>query len=128
MKQSFEDLNFLNSFGLDENVGPKGSYVSGGQKQRIAIARTLLRNPPIFLLDEATSALDTENSVLVTESLEEAIGGKTSIVITHRLDCLKPQQRICLIDHGKVQEMGSYHQLVEARGLFYDLLQGIKNV
>uniref|UniRef100_A0A0N4VZF0 ABC transporter domain-containing protein n=1 Tax=Haemonchus placei TaxID=6290 RepID=A0A0N4VZF0_HAEPC len=97
--------------------------LSGGQKQRIAIARALLKDPPILVLDEATSALDVESERLVRDALDRAMKGRTVLVIAHRLSTIRNADLICVIKDKKVQEQGTHDQLVRKRGLYYNLVK-----
>jgi ATP-binding cassette subfamily B protein len=102
-------------------LGERGVRLSGGQRQRIAIARALLKNPPLLLLDEATSALDAESERLVQGALEAAMVGRTTLVIAHRLATVKRADRIIVMEHGKIVETGTHASLVAAGGLYAGL-------
>ena len=109
--------------GLDTIVGERGHRLSGGEKQRLAIARLLLKQPSLVILDEATAHLDSENEAMVQTALKEALTGRTSIVIAHRLSTIAQADQILVIDKGEIVERGTHEQLVEKRGLYFDLFE-----
>ncbi|KAH9310225.1 hypothetical protein KI387_038136, partial [Taxus chinensis] len=99
--------------GYDTQVGERGVQMSGGQKQRIAIARAMLKNPPIMLLDEATSALDAESEHIVQDALDKAAIGRTTIVVAHRLSTVRAADTIAVVQDGCVIELGGHHELIQ---------------
>ena len=107
--------------GYQSFLGERGVRLSGGQRQRIAIARALLKNPPLLLLDEATSALDAESERLVQHALEAAMVGRTTLVIAHRLATVQRATKIVVMDQGHIVETGTHASLVAADGLYASL-------
>ena len=107
--------------GLDTVVGDRGYRLSGGEKQRLALARLLLKSPPIVVLDEATAHLDSESEHAVQRALGVALQGRTSLVIAHRLSTVREADQILVIESGQVAESGTHLELLEARGLCADL-------
>jgi ATP-binding cassette, subfamily B, bacterial len=107
--------------GLDTVVGDGGHRMSGGEKQRVALARLLLKSPPIVVLDEATAHLDSESEAAIQRALETALAGRTSLVIAHRLSTVRDADQILVIDSGRVRERGTHEELLAAGGLYADL-------
>jgi ATP-binding cassette subfamily B protein len=107
--------------GYQSFLGERGVRLSGGQRQRIAIARALLKNPPLLLLDEATSALDAESERLVQEALEAAMVGRTTVIIAHRLATVQRADRIIVMEDGQIVETGTHASLVSLGGIYANL-------
>jgi ATP-binding cassette subfamily B protein/subfamily B ATP-binding cassette protein MsbA len=106
----------------DTFVGERGVKLSGGQQQRLAIARAILKSPQILILDEATSNLDTESEQLIQASMASLLAGRTTFVVAHRLSTIRRADEILLMEDGRVVERGTHQQLMDARGLYHDMV------
>lgn len=109
--------------GYETKVGERGVKLSGGQKQRVAIARVFLKNPTILVLDEATSALDLESESLIQDSLERLAKNRTTIIVAHRLSTITHADKIFVIENGELAEEGNHHELMNSKGVYYNLFQ-----
>jgi ATP-binding cassette, subfamily B, bacterial len=107
--------------GYDTIVGERGYRLSGGEKQRLALARVLLKSPAIVILDEATAHLDSETELLVQQALAEALAGRTSLVIAHRLSTVQAADQILVLDEGRIVERSTHEQLLAAGGIYQEL-------
>lgn len=120
-------LETLVEIGMQFDVGSKGDRLSGGQKQKLAIARTLLKHPRMLIMDEATSALDNKSQSRIQNLIETRWKGKSTIIsVAHRLDIIKNYDKIAVMKAGKIIELGSYKELIDRKGVFYELVGGRK--
>jgi ATP-binding cassette subfamily B protein len=108
--------------GYETLVGERGLTLSGGERQRLAIARALLKNPPILILDEATSALDSVTEARIQKALKTLMQGRTTFVIAHRLSTIRDADRVVVFEHGRIAEQGGYQELVNRGGAFTRLV------
>ena len=118
-------LETILEIGLEHNVGNMGEDLSGGQRQKIALARALLKKPPIYIFDEATSALDNASQTRIQNVMEKMLKGKATILsVVHRLDTLPGYDRVAVLRSGKLVEHGTYKELMEKKGALYELVHG----
>jgi ATP-binding cassette subfamily B protein len=117
-KWNIHDFIAATPKGYDTMVGERGLKLSGGEKQRVAIARTLLKNPPMVIFDEATSALDSANERAIQAELQSAAQNKTTLVIAHRLSTVVDAHEILVLDAGRIAERGSHAELLALHGRY----------
>jgi len=117
------DVRIVRDDGTDAPIGERGRLLSGGERQRLAIARALLKDPPILILDEATSALDPVTEARVTAALDEVMKGRTTFVIAHRLATIRNATRILVFDNGRIIEAGTYDELLQRGGFFAEVVK-----
>ncbi len=117
--------NFIvgKSDGYDTQVGERGGELSGGEKQRVAIARAILHDPKILILDEATSSVDVETEKQIQEAIARLTQGRTTFAIAHRLSTLRNADRLVILEGGRIVEIGTHNELMEKKGIFYELVQ-----
>ena len=106
-------------------IGERGLKLSGGQRQRIAIARAILKNPPILILDEATSSLDSVSEAIVQKALDLLMKGRTTIVIAHRLSTIRNADRILIIEKGRIADIGKHEELIERNATYRELYRAL---
>ena len=109
--------------GLDTVVGERGYRLSGGERQRIAIARVLLKDPPVLVLDEATNSLDSESEYAVQSAVAKLLAGRTTIVIAHRLSTIHSADQILVLENGQIVERGRHRELIARAGLYSRLYE-----
>lgn len=107
--------------GYDSEVGEGGDMLSTGQKQLLSFARALLSDPSIVILDEATSSIDTESEKLIQLAIGKLLAGRTSFVVAHRLSTIVNADKILVLDHGVIKEMGTHEELMKKKGAYYEL-------
>jgi subfamily B ATP-binding cassette protein MsbA len=118
-----EDVIVALPGGVQTSIGDNGMRLSGGQRQRMAIARAIYKDAPILILDEATSALDSESERAVQQALDSLMKGRTTLVIAHRLSTIERADRIAVLEHGRIAEIGSHNELLKAGGVYAHLYQ-----
>ena len=109
--------------GYDTVIGEGGATLSGGERQRLSIARAMLKDAPIVILDEATANVDPENEADLQEAIEALTGGKTIIMIAHRLKTVRRANQILVLEHGRITQRGTHDQLIQERGIYADFIQ-----
>jgi ABC-type multidrug transport system fused ATPase/permease subunit len=118
-------LEDIIAMGMQHPVGTGGKNLSGGQGQKLAIARILLKKPPVMIMDEATSGLDNESQARIQELLESQWKGKSTLIaVVHRLDIIKNYDRVAVMKAGRIVEMGTYDELMDNQGVLFELTAG----
>ena len=115
-----EALEFIEKLplGFATKIGERGQKLSGGQRQRLALARAILKNPPVLILDEATSAVDNETEAAIQRSLDVISRNRTTIIIAHRLSTIRNADLICVLENGKITESGTHQTLLQNQGMY----------
>jgi ATP-binding cassette subfamily B protein len=123
--EAAEAMEFIQRLpaGMDTIVGERGQKLSGGQRQRLAIARAILKNPPVLVLDEATSAVDNETEAAIQRSLARISQARTTLIIAHRLSTIVDADRIYVLDQGRIAEAGNHAELIARDGIYRNLWQ-----
>lgn len=109
--------------GYDTKIGSEGCGLSNGQKQRILIARAIYKNPSYIFLDEATNSLDTTNETIIMENLQKFYTGRTVVIVAHRLSTVRNADKIIVLNHGEIAEVGTHGTLVSHQGIYYQLIK-----
>ena len=109
--------------GYDTEAGERGSHLSGGERQRVGIARAVLAEPRLLVLDEATSSLDVTTERQIQQAMRRLRRGRTTFVVAHRLGTVRDADRIVVIDHGRIVELGSWNELMSKEGVFYEMVK-----
>jgi ATP-binding cassette subfamily B protein len=109
--------------GYETEVEERGNVLSMGERQLLSFARTLLANPRVLILDEATASIDTETELKIQEALKKLLAGRTSFIIAHRLSTIRSADKIVVMDHGRIMEIGNHEELMKKEGIYFGLIQ-----